>query len=261
MAEKLGAALAVLHVAPSGADDAAARPGGGGRARPAAGVREEQGDPTAAILAASGDPTVALVVLTTHGRDVEPGRDLGSVAAAVLAGATRPVLFVRPEATLQQQGDMEPVRRLLVPLDGTPTTAAILKPVTELAARLGTSVDLLYVADPGQAQPGEAGSLAGPRYVDQPQHEWPQWASEIISRLMTYCAACPANVSVQPYLSTGEVGAEIVRFAATHGDDVIVLVRRSGLESGRGKILQAILGQSPCPVMLVGRSEEAAQPG
>ena len=32
-----------------------------------------------------------------------------------------------------------------------------------------------------RAAPAEPGSLTTPRYVDQPQHEWPAWASEFIA--------------------------------------------------------------------------------
>jgi nucleotide-binding universal stress UspA family protein len=258
---QLGADVEVLHVVTSGASAAVQHRRFGAGLPEGTVLRERCGDPAGTILAAAAEPDVALVVLTTHGGGTEAERDLGSVAAAVVAGATHPVLLVRPEAMAQQMGRVTPLRRLLVPLDGTPATAAILRPVTELAARLGASVDVLYVADPGQARPGEAGSLAGPRYVDQPQHEWPQWASEVVGRLMSYCATCPGSVPVRPYLATGDVGAEVVRFAEAHGEDAIALVRRSRLETGRAQILRRILLQSPCPIMLVGCALGDGRPG
>jgi nucleotide-binding universal stress UspA family protein len=211
-------------------------------------VRSRAGEPAAGILEAAADPRVAVVVLTTHGRLVEPGRHLGRVAEAVIAATERPILLVRPEAATSAPGE---VHRLLFPVDGTPTTAAALRPATELACRLGGSIDLLYVAGPDQPGPVEPGSIGAPRYVDQPQHEWPNWSREVIDRLCVCLANCPAEVPVRMALAQGEIGDEIARFAAEHASDAIVLVRRSQLEPGRGNVLRAVFDRTPCPVLLV----------
>jgi nucleotide-binding universal stress UspA family protein len=214
-------------------------------------VRLDAGEPAACILRASADPLVALVVLTTHGHIIEPGRSLGRVAEQVIAGATRPILLIRPEAT---PGAIQPgaaLRRLLLPLDGTPTTAALLPPATGLASRLSAAVDILYVAGVG-APPDEPGSIGAPQYVDQPQHEWPLWANEVISRLLDACAQCPPNVPVRIFLAHGDAGEVIARFAAEHKSDAVVLARRSRLEPGRAAVLRTVLDQTPCPVLLVG---------
>jgi nucleotide-binding universal stress UspA family protein len=209
------------------------------------------GDPAMGILRASADPEVALVVLTTHGHVIEPGRRLGRVAEHVIAGTTRPILLIRPEATPLATRPGGALRGLLLPLDGTPTTAALLAPATKLAHRLSAAVDLLYVAGVG-APPGEPGSIVGPQYVDQPQHEWPEWANEVITRLGAACAQLSPNVLVRMFLAQGDVGATIARFAAEHRSDAVVLARRSRLEPGRASVLRAVLEQTPCPILLVG---------
>jgi nucleotide-binding universal stress UspA family protein len=215
-------------------------------------VRLDAGDPSDGILRASADPTVALVVLTTHGHIIEPGRSLGRVAEQVIAGATRPILLIRPEATPVVIQPGTALQRLLLPLDGTPTTAALLVPATALAIRLGASVDLLYVADAGALPPDEPGSIGAPQYVDQPQHEWPQWANEVSTRLGEACAQCPPDMPVHTFLTQGDPGEAIARFAAEHKSDAVVLARRSRLEPGRAGVLRAVLDQTPCPVLLVG---------
>jgi nucleotide-binding universal stress UspA family protein len=214
-------------------------------------VRLDAGEPAACILRASADPLVALVVLTTHGHIIEPGRSLGRVAEQVIAGAIRPILLIRPEAT---PGAVQPgaaLRRLLLPLDGTPTTAALLPSATVLASRMSAAVDLLYVAGVG-APPDEPGSIGAPQYVDQPQHEWPLWANEVISRLLDACAQCPPNVPVRIFLAHGDAGEVIARFAAEHKSDAVVLARRSRLEPGHATVLRTVLDRTPCPVLLVG---------
>jgi nucleotide-binding universal stress UspA family protein len=215
-------------------------------------VRLDVGDAAAGILGASVDPLVSLVVLTTHGHLIEAGRSLGRVAEQVIARVTRPILLIRPEATPVAIRPGAALRRLMLPLDGTPTTAALLAPATALASRLGASVDLLYVASSGVPPPDEPGSIGAPQYVDQPQHEWPQWAHEVISRLGEACAQCPPDVPLRTFLAQGDAGEAIARFAAEHACDAVALARRSRLEPGRAAVLRAVLDQTPCPVLLVG---------
>jgi nucleotide-binding universal stress UspA family protein len=214
-------------------------------------MRLDIGDAAAGILRASVDPLVALVVLTTHGHIIEEGRSLGRVAEQVIAAATRPILLIRPEATPLATRPGGAMRRLLLPLDGTPTTAALLAPAAELASRLRAAVDLLYVAGAG-APPDEPGSIVGPQYVDQQQHEWPQWANEVITRLGAVYAQLPPDVPVRMFLAEGDIGAAIARFAAEHRSDAVVLARRSRLEPGHASVLRTVLDQTPCPVLLVG---------
>ncbi len=207
-------------------------------------------EPAEGILETAKDLDAALIVLTTHGA-AEPEHGLGPVAEKVIAQAALPVLLVRPEAMTGAHGYAGALKRLLIPVDGAPGTARALKPALVLAVRLGASVDLLYVAAPLQTTAQEPGSIRAPRYVDQPQHEWPQWSNEVIDRLIAY-ADCPACVPMQMYLVLGEPAREITRFAREHGEDAIVLVRQSRLEPGRAAVLRAVLDQAPCPLLIIG---------
>jgi nucleotide-binding universal stress UspA family protein len=213
------------------------------------------GDPAETIVRASAEPDVVLVVMTTHGRVIEAGRELGRVAQAVVTRATRPIVLVRPEAVAAFMEHGPRVRHLLLPLDGTPTTARLLRPVTALAHRLSAAIDLLYVAADQPAAPTEPGSIGAPRYVDQPHHEWPEWSSEVIARLGTEAARCPPDVPVRMFLGSGDISQEIVRFARDHHVDVVVVARRSHGEPGRARVLRAVLRDVPCPLLLVGAAD------
>jgi nucleotide-binding universal stress UspA family protein len=250
VARQLGAEIEVLHVTSEPPTDVALwkRLHLGLEDLDRVQVHECAGTPADCILEAAADPGVVLLVLATHGRLVEPGRHLGRVAEAVVAATERPILLVRPEVATAAP---TPLQRLLFPVDGTPTTAAALKPATEFACRLGGSIDLLYVAGPEPARLEEPGSIGAPRYVDQPQHEWPHWAREVSDRLLAVLANCPAEVPVRMALAQGEIGDEIARFADANQNDLIVLVRRSQLEPGRGNVLRAVFDRTPCPVLLV----------
>ena len=254
LADQLGAVVEVFHVADRGGPDPDVwqrlhlnlQPGDEVQ------VRSNVTEPAAATLRATHEPAVEVVVLTTHGRIVQEGRALGRVAQNVVAHTRRPVLLVRPEAAADSEAAVAPLRRLLLPLDGTPTTATALRPATELACRLGAAIDLLYVVSPDQAAVREPGSIGVPRYIDQPHHEWPAWADRVIDHLSSCLGGRPPDVAVQVFLAAGDIGAEIARFALEHQSDAIVLVRRSQLEVGRARVLRAVLDRTPCPVLLVG---------
>jgi nucleotide-binding universal stress UspA family protein len=218
----------------------------------ASSLRIESGEVVQTIVAKSAEPDVIMVVLTTDGTAIEQGSHLGSVAKGVIVGTTKPVLLVRPAASWKPRE----LRRLLLPVDGTPKTAAALKPAAELARRLGAALDLLHVAGPQAQAPEERGSIGAPRYVDQPQHEWPNWAGEVGERLARLAAECPREVEVQAFLAHGDIDAEIERFAVQHGADAVVLVRRSQLQSGRARTLRSMLERSSCPVLILSGPED-----
>lgn len=209
------------------------------------------GDPAATILELASESGAVLIALTTHGRQIEPGRILGHVAEAVVAGTIRPVVLVRPEAACADL-PISPVQRLLLPLDGSPTTATAVQQAIILASFLGASVDVLYVADHISSTPLEAGQMGLPAYLDQPQHEWTQWNTEIVDRLCRSCAQFPPEMHTRVFLREGDIGQEIVRFAREEQYHGILLVRRSHLEPGHAQTLRTVLHDTPCPVIVTG---------
>ncbi len=209
------------------------------------------GEPAAIILQLASEPDAVLIVLTTHGRQIEPGRILGHVAEAVVAGTIRPVVLVRPEAPTAGL-PVNPIQRLLLPLDGSPTTATAVQQAIILASFLGASVDVLYVADHPNSTHMEAGQMGLPAYFDQPQHEWAQWDTEIVDRLCRSCAQFPPEMHTRVFLREGDIGQEIVRFAGDEHYDGILLVRRSHLEPGHAHTLRTVLLNTPCLIIVTG---------
>jgi nucleotide-binding universal stress UspA family protein len=218
-------------------------------------LRLRVGDPADSILDEAAGPDVQLLVMTTVAAG-DPNRELGSVAMRVALGTSRPLLGLRPEAGMEPSTTAPPLHRLLLPLDGSRSTASALRPVTSLARRLGAAVDVVYIVPPGAA-PADAlrGSMVAPRYVDQPQHEWGTWAQEIKERLLVECAGFAPGADVGVQVLQGEPAAEILRFAREGNCDAIVLVRRSRLETGRAKTLRTIIQRSSCPLLVVGGPE------
>ena len=84
-----------------------------------------------------------LVVMTTHGRGGVSRVWLGSVADALIREVNAPVLLVRLGA--EPRHPTQPVRHVLIPLDGSELAEGIIPLAAALAARAGARVTLLRV--------------------------------------------------------------------------------------------------------------------
>ena len=201
------------------------------------------GDPAERINAATRLQPVAFVVFVAAcgGGDA---CGLGELAARMLAGADAGAIILRPGTGLG------PIRRILVPVDGKPSTAAALAPAGELARRTGAALDLVMVDDVASPLSAEPGTLAPPRYVDQPQHEWPAFSAELIQRLFGAIAQWPPAVPMRLLLGTGQPGAEILRFAQELEPDLIALVWHGGA-AGHGAVFAEVARGTKRPLLVL----------
>jgi nucleotide-binding universal stress UspA family protein len=244
-AELLHASVAVLHVS----DDALA-PSALIKRMQLAGedivgcmVEQRSGAAAAVIAEEARKRHAAMIVMCPQIRTDLPSRALGSVAAAVLCTAPCPVVLV-PSVRGQQSWALH---RLLVPHDGTPTSAAAMGPATDFAAMAAAKVVVLHVATLGFEPPAEPGTLVSPRYVDQPQHEWPAWAQEFLDRLRAVGGA-RNGIDIRLAVARGDAGSAILDFARE--SDLIALGWRGVLEPGRARTLRRVIRDAVCPVIV-----------
>jgi nucleotide-binding universal stress UspA family protein len=201
------------------------------------------GTPAVEILQVAGEIKPRLIVMCKHS-GAERGKMLGRTAMKVLHDALCPVVLVPPE-----RGAIPwHLHHVLVPHDGTPTTSAALPPAAELA-QLGHAELLVVHVTNIRAAPAEPGSLTTPRYVDQPQHEWPAWASEFMNRLACVCPLDHLHVRI--LLAHGNPAAEILRMSEKQSTDLIVLAWRGRWDAPRAATLKNILREAHCPIMVV----------
>jgi nucleotide-binding universal stress UspA family protein len=201
------------------------------------------GTPAVEILQVAGEIKPRLIVMCRHS-GAERGKMLGRTAMKVLHDALCPVVLVPPE-----RGAIPwHLHHVLVPHDGTPTTSAALPPAAELA-QLGHAELLVVHVTNIRAAPVEPGSLTTPRYVDQPQHEWPAWASEFMNRLACVCPLDHLHVRI--LLAHGNPAAEILRMSEKQSTDLIVLAWRGRWDAPRAATLKNILREAHCPIMVV----------
>jgi nucleotide-binding universal stress UspA family protein len=203
------------------------------------------GEPAPGIVQIATELHAVLVVLCTHTVLPVAETPLGDTALAVLQGGPCPVVLVRPERGIVPWS----LRRILLPHDGTPTTSAAIRPAAELARRAGAALDVLHVAGPGLGPPAERGSLTSPRYLDQPQHEWPAWVGEFVERLGCVCPI--ESLQVRMFLGEGAPGDETLRVAAEQASDLVVLAWHGDWEAAHAVTVKTVLRRAACPVMVI----------
>lgn len=247
LAEVAGATLHIMHVAE--------RVFSGAELLRALGVSEESigsavlegmtGQPAECILRAA-TPDRSLIVMTMRAAHAGSEIGLGSVAEDVLRGCCTPVLLMPPEKDYTHWR----LRNVLLPHDGSPASAAVIAPAIALTHRAHAALWVIHVAAPQGPVLSESGAMDMPRYIDQPQHEWPAWSQEFLERLEALCCGLQ-DPRVHLQLAVGDPETEIARAARAHEADLVVLAWHGSFAGKRARIVKALLREAPCPILIL----------
>jgi nucleotide-binding universal stress UspA family protein len=217
--------------------------------RPPVRVEVVGGDPAEQIVRLAAEREVELIAMTTHGRGALGRWVFGSVADRVARSATVPVLLVRPS-----EGDPQPIaiRRLVVPLDGSPLAEEALPTAQALATRLGIPLHLITAIDVMRLIPPALGPVVA---FDAAAYQ------ETVSQLDAGATALLAELSTRLERDGLTISSAVVHsspFAAiadaVQEDDLLVMTSH-----GRGGVRRWVLGsvaeklvrEAPVPVILV----------
>lgn len=186
------------------------------------------------LLQAAEKETSGLLVLATHGRSGFQRWALGSVAEKILHASPLPVLAVRTAPDVAEPA----FRRILVPLDGSEPSLAVIPSVAELARRFGAHLLLLNVCE------GPACTVPVPEVT------------------RAWKALREAGVSAEPLMRQGAPAPEILEAAREQSADLIAMAThgRSGLSRwALGSVAEKVLRASPVPTLLVRETAPAAK--
>lgn len=178
---------------------------------------------------------IDLVVLTTHGRGVLSRFWIGSVADRLVRLLETPILLIRPQAV---RGAPSPamVRRILVPLDGSPLAAAMVEPVSRFGQLLGAEFTLfravvlpplVWLPLPGVIMPPEVAGMPA-----RLELEANRYLHQVAQQLRLKGSSVEIAVEVAP-----EPVAAIADYAERHGADLIALATH-----GYGGATRLLLG-------------------
>jgi nucleotide-binding universal stress UspA family protein len=206
---------------------------------------QRTGSPAPAITGEAERWHSNLIVMCSHGKTELQQGAFSDIAEQILLHTPCPIVFV-PRGRGQRPWSL---RRLLAPHDGTPTSAIPIGPVSDLCHHTRAEMTILHISTAAAGPAEDRGVLTAPRYMDQPQHEWPAWGAEFLDRVRA-TAKPPCDLKLQTVLCTEEIGRAIVRFAAEQDIDLIVMAWRRHLERDRALTIRMVVEQAPCPVAI-----------
>lgn len=255
LADTLGAALHVVHATPNPASlpDALTRLRVPQQAQATHVVlHQAPGDAAAAVLAALVDHHIDLLVMSARGAAASgpaaaPHR-LGSVAHELIERSPVPVVLL-PAPYRQPL----PWTSMLVGASGEVAADCALTSAVQLGAALRLTVTVVHVED----GPGEPASLCA-GYADALYHEYPRRLDRLVERGMISCTEQEAGCLGAVLLCRGDPASVLLDQAARRGSSVIALGWHGTLGGGRARVLERLLGESDCALLLVRGSEASA---
>jgi nucleotide-binding universal stress UspA family protein len=190
-----------------------------------------------------------LVIMRTHGRSGLKRAARGSVTEHVLRQSSVPLLTLRPGGRR-----VGAIRKLLIPVDGSPGGAIALATAAGLARVTGASMHLLEDVVPVYLQPWA--EYEGMTYYD------PAWDDEALASAASYVKGMAKRLEMAGLSASAEahmvsnIAEHIVATASREEADIIVMSTHAltGLPRATiGSVADAVARTAGCPVLLVRR--------
>jgi nucleotide-binding universal stress UspA family protein len=216
-------------------------------------VRE--GEPADEILDAVRSLGADLIIMRTHGRSGVGRAVLGSVTDRVVAHSRVPVLLLRAGGRRISE-----LRRVLVPLDGSPGGVVALGAALRLARASRAAVHLVQVVVPvPNYLYGGAAGFEGLTYID------PAWDDEAVAAARSYLAGMAqrlqdVEVSYDAFVAAAVPDA-IVERADEESADLIIMSTHALTGPARallGSVTDAVVRAANCPVLVIRTAEVSA---
>lgn len=212
-----------------------------------------------AILGQSRTQNADLIIMRTHGRAGLQRAVIGSVTQQVLGRSTVPLMLLRPGGRRISQ-----IRRLFVPIDGSPGGTLALNAAVQLARNTGANIRIQQVVVPvPQGYSGEE-PYGGLAFYD------PTWAEDATASAKEYVDSLVTRLHAANITATGEarqdpdVALAIVAAADADSADMIVMTTHARTGPARallGSTADIVVRTAHCPVLLIHRTpvSESAQ--
>jgi nucleotide-binding universal stress UspA family protein len=215
------------------------------------------GNPAEEILRYADENGIDFILMATHGRSGINRWAMGSVAYRVLRAAKVPVWLVRAGVPEKIIRDKLPVRKILVPLDGSKLAELVL-PHVEVLAKQGdvepVDVVLLRVCDPPviSSDYPPVMPLSWEEHVEQETVKYKLVAGLYLVEVEKRLKA--AGLKVRSEVLMGKATDEIVDYANRNHFSLTVMViySRSGISRwAYGSVTEKVLLGVSTPVFLV----------
>jgi nucleotide-binding universal stress UspA family protein len=201
------------------------------------------GDPAEQILALSEEYEPSLIALSTHGRSGLKRWVRGSVAERILRHSRYPLLLVNPRSadSSEARHDLR-FRRLLVPLDVSPTSAAIVPLAAELARLYEAEAILLHALEGGLPMDDLGTPIVG-------TIESPASASRVLESRKRDFAGIPTRTRIV----TGRAAPAILDAIESEKIDLVAMTTHGRRGISRwlyGSVAEHVLRNGTCPLLV-----------
>jgi nucleotide-binding universal stress UspA family protein len=217
------------------------------------------GDTVAEIVEITPFEKADLVIMTTHGRSGLSRMVMGSVAKKVLRQSQLPVIVIRPEhietshlveETLIE--DAPTTKSVVVTLDGTEASEAILEPAIELAQKLQAAVYLLQVVVPSIPVEYGAGFYGIGFDLDADTRNRIKTSKEYLAKMQAQLNERGINCAT--VVKIGNAATEVVEYANAIKTSLIAMATHARGTVGEfliGSVADEVVRKSHLPVVLV----------
>jgi nucleotide-binding universal stress UspA family protein len=204
----------------------------------------DSGHPASRILERAAALPADLIVIGTHGHGGFERLVLGSVTEKVLRKATCPVMTVPPRAQTTSQ---LPFKRILCPVDFSPSSLAALESAFSLAKEGDAELTILHVFEwPAVEEPLANRHFAVPEYRRDVENEYGGKLQALVPEsARTWCRPTTR-------IAHGKAYREILAAATQDGADLIVM----GVHGGNaldavlfGSTTNQVVRRATCPVL------------
>lgn len=194
-----------------------------------------------------------LIVMTTHGRGMLSRLWLGSVTDSLIRRATMPLLLYRPDEAprFSAAADAHDLRTILIALDGTPASEAVIAPAVQLGRLFDAKYSLLRVVEPMPVLTGDGMTYMPSAYDDR-------LFDELVRRAHQHLDGVAARLrdeglTVTTRVAVGESPAAAIIDASKSVDITAVATHgRSGMaQFFLGSVADKVIRGSEGPVLVV----------
>jgi len=209
------------------------------------------GKPATQILSYAEENDINLIAMTSHGRSGIMPWSLGSTVNKVLHKVGVPLIIVKAKETLTESGKAGLFGRILVPLDGSERSAAVLPYVAEITKKLKSEVILFHVVEAGK----HVHTIGGLDYIpfkDRDVESMKTRGREYLDKESAKLAGTKATTKGE--VRAGDCTQEIIKFASEAGCRLIAMTSHghSGIEKWlHGSVTYKMLQASDKSVLLV----------
>jgi len=209
-----------------------------------------EGDSATSIIDFAEKNKVGLIVISTHGKTGISHWPLGSIASKVVQRSNIPVFLVRSSQPGKAPADNE-LDKILVTLDGSQFSEAIIPHVEKLAKSMNSEVTLLRVIESAKL-PQLAAYSDREKYEKDFMAKMEREAERYLDKKRT--ALESKGVKVNSVFLTGKPVETILQYSEEKSANLVALTTHgfSGISKwAYGSVASKIIEGSPKPILLV----------